>query len=66
MGLGGNVGSPTAPSSARATRTTLVEMGRSPSRHAARGYDPNYPLAANPAPAGRAMNRRLSLRVLAK
>ncbi|NVO30050.1 OmpA family protein [Hymenobacter lapidiphilus] len=51
---------------ARTAWTTLVEMGISPSRLEARGYGPNYPMASNCTPAGRSMNRRLSLRVLAK
>ncbi|NVO85795.1 OmpA family protein [Hymenobacter terrestris] len=51
---------------ARTAWTTLVEMGISPSRLEARGYGPNYPMASNRTPAGRAMNRRLSLRVLTK
>ncbi|WP_190242579.1 OmpA family protein [Hymenobacter lapidiphilus] len=51
---------------ARTAWTALVEMGVSPSRLEARGYGPNYPMASNQTPAGRAMNRRLSLRVLTK
>lgn len=51
---------------ARTAWTALVEMGVSPARLEARGYGPNYPLASNETPAGRAMNRRLSLRVLTK
>ncbi|SET13276.1 OmpA family protein [Hymenobacter actinosclerus] len=51
---------------ARTAWTALVEMGVSPSRLEARGYGPNYPLASNETAAGRAMNRRLSLRVLMK
>ncbi len=51
---------------ARTAWTTLVEMGVSPNRLEARGYGPNYPVASNLTAAGRAMNRRLSLRVLVK
>lgn len=51
---------------ARTAWTALVEMGVSPSRLEARGYGPNYPLASNETAAGRAMNRRLSLRVVNK
>ncbi|SDX42238.1 OmpA family protein [Hymenobacter psychrophilus] len=51
---------------ARTAWTALVEMGVSPSRLEARGYGPNYPMASNLTPAGRAMNRRLSLRVVKK
>ncbi|MBT2558466.1 OmpA family protein [Hymenobacter sp. ISL-91] len=51
---------------ARTAWTALVEMGVSPSRLEARGYGPNYPIASNETAAGRAMNRRLSLRVLTK
>ncbi|WP_345223426.1 OmpA family protein [Hymenobacter koreensis] len=44
----------------------LVEMGISPSRMEARGYGPRYTIAPNVTEEGRAMNRRLSVKVLAK
>ena len=44
----------------------LVEMGVSPGRIEARGYGPRYAIAPNTTEEGRAMNRRLSLKVLQK
>jgi outer membrane protein OmpA-like peptidoglycan-associated protein len=51
---------------ARTAWAALVELGVSPARLEARGYGSNYPIATNTTPAGRAMNRRLSVRVLNK
>ncbi|AII50468.1 OmpA family protein [Hymenobacter sp. APR13] len=51
---------------ARTAWAALVELGVSPSRLEARGYGSNYPVASNTTPAGRAMNRRLSVRVINK
>jgi outer membrane protein OmpA-like peptidoglycan-associated protein len=51
---------------ARTAWAALVELGVSPSRLEARGYGSNYPVASNTTPAGRAMNRRLSVRVISK
>ncbi|GAB3860834.1 hypothetical protein GCM10028822_39390 [Hymenobacter terrigena] len=51
---------------ARAAWASLVEMGISPSRLDARGYGPNYSIASNATEEGRAMNRRLSVKVLQK
>jgi outer membrane protein OmpA-like peptidoglycan-associated protein len=51
---------------ARTAWASLVEMGVSPSRVDARGYGPNYSIASNATPEGRAMNRRLSVKVLQK
>lgn len=51
---------------ARTAWASLVEMGISPSRIDARGYGPRYAIAANDTEIGRAMNRRLSVRVLQK
>ncbi|MBC6699038.1 OmpA family protein [Hymenobacter sp. BT190] len=51
---------------ARTAWAALVELGVSPARLEARGYGSNYPIASNTTPAGRAMNRRLSVRVLNK
>ncbi|WBO85601.1 OmpA family protein [Hymenobacter yonginensis] len=51
---------------ARTAWAALVELGVSPSRLEARGYGSNYPVASNATPAGRAMNRRLSVRVISK
>ncbi|MBD2715072.1 OmpA family protein [Microvirga sp. STR05] len=51
---------------ARTAWTALVEMGVSPARLDARGYGSNYPVASNQTEVGRAMNRRLSVKVLQK
>ncbi|QNH60881.1 OmpA family protein [Hymenobacter sediminicola] len=51
---------------ARTAWTALVDMGVSPSRLDARGYGSNYPVASNQTEVGRAMNRRLSVKVLQK
>lgn len=51
---------------ARTAWAALVELGVSPARLEARGYGSNYPIASNITPAGRAMNRRLSVRVINK
>ncbi|MEL5993298.1 OmpA family protein [Hymenobacter segetis] len=51
---------------ARTAWASLVEMGVSPSRLDARGYGPNYSIASNATEEGRAMNRRLSVKVLQK
>ncbi|WP_460501995.1 OmpA family protein, partial [Hymenobacter agri] len=51
---------------ARTAWASLVEMGISPSRIEARGYGPRYGIAPNTTEEGRAMNRRLSVKVLAK
>ena len=51
---------------ARTAWASLVDMGISPSRIDARGYGPRYSIAANDTEAGRAMNRRLSVKVLKK
>ncbi|SHK78278.1 OmpA family protein [Hymenobacter psychrotolerans] len=51
---------------ARTAWAALVEMGVSPARLDARGYGSNYPVATNTTEEGRAMNRRLSLKVLQK
>ena len=51
---------------ARTAWAALVELGVSPARLEARGYGSNYPIASNTTPAGRAMNRRLSVRVINK
>lgn len=51
---------------ARTAWASLVEMGISPSRVDARGYGPNYSIAANATEEGRAMNRRLSVKVVQK
>ena len=51
---------------ARTAWASLVEMGISPARIAARGYGPRYGIASNSTEEGRAMNRRLSVKVLAK
>ncbi|QHJ06842.1 OmpA family protein [Hymenobacter busanensis] len=51
---------------AQAAWATLVEMGVSPRRMDARGYGPRYGIAPNTTEEGRAMNRRLSVKVLAK
>lgn len=51
---------------ARTAWASLVEMGVSPSRLDARGYGPNYSIASNATQEGRAMNRRLSVKVLQK
>ncbi|MBO2008394.1 OmpA family protein [Hymenobacter negativus] len=51
---------------ARTAWASLVEMGISPSRVDARGYGPNYSVSSNATEEGRAMNRRLSVKVLQK
>lgn len=51
---------------ARTAWASLVEMGVSPARLEARGYGPNYAIAANESDEGRAQNRRLSVKVLQK
>ena len=51
---------------ARTAWASLVDMGISPSRVEARGYGPRYAISANNSEAGRAMNRRLSVKVLQK
>ncbi|UOQ98118.1 OmpA family protein [Hymenobacter sp. 5317J-9] len=51
---------------ARTAWASLVEMGISPSRIDARGYGPRYSIAPNTSEEGRAMNRRLSVKVLQK
>jgi outer membrane protein OmpA-like peptidoglycan-associated protein len=51
---------------ARTAWASLVEMGISPSRVDARGYGPNYSIATNATEEGRAMNRRLSVKVVQK
>jgi outer membrane protein OmpA-like peptidoglycan-associated protein len=51
---------------ARTAWASLVDMGISPSRIEARGYGPRYSISANNSEAGRAMNRRLSVKVLQK
>ncbi len=51
---------------ARTAWASLVEMGVSPGRIDARGYGPNYSIASNATEGGRAMNRRLSVKVVQK
>lgn len=51
---------------ARTAWATLVDMGISPRRMDARGYGPRYSIAPNTTEVGRAMNRRLSVKVLQK
>ena len=51
---------------ARTAWARLVDMGISPSRIDARGYGPRYSIAPNTTEEGRAMNRRLSVKVLQK
>jgi outer membrane protein OmpA-like peptidoglycan-associated protein len=51
---------------ARTAWAALVELGISPSRIDARGYGPRYAIASNLTDEGRAKNRRLSVKVLAK
>ena len=51
---------------ARTAWASLVEMGISPTRLDARGYGPRYGIAPNTTEKGRAMNRRLSVKVLVK
>jgi outer membrane protein OmpA-like peptidoglycan-associated protein len=51
---------------ARTAWASFVEMGVSPARIEARGYGPNYSIAANETEEGRAQNRRLSVKVLQK
>jgi len=51
---------------ARTAWESLVGMGIVPSRIEARGYGPRYSIAPNATEEGRAMNRRLSVKVLQK
>lgn len=47
-------------------RAALVEQGVAPDRLAAEGYGAQFPLGDNATEAGRAMNRRISMRVVEK
>ncbi len=51
---------------AHAAWYSLVGMGISPARIDARGYGPRYSIATNTTEEGRAMNRRLSVKVVEK
>lgn len=72
--LGGytdNVGDPAANlklSQERADRVreALVQLGVAPDRLAAEGYGEQFPIGDNATPEGRAMNRRISMRVAEK
>jgi outer membrane protein OmpA-like peptidoglycan-associated protein len=47
-------------------RAALIQRGVSPDRLAAEGYGDQHPVGDNATPEGRAMNRRISMRVVAK
>lgn len=51
---------------ARAAMLTLTSMGVSPDRLQSKGYGPKYFVRPNNTPTGRALNRRVSIRVLRK
>ena len=51
---------------ARAAMRTLISMGVSADRLQAKGYGPKYFVKPNNTPTGRALNRRVSIRVLNK
>ena len=51
---------------ARAAMVTLASMGVSADRLQAKGYGPKYFVAPNNTPTGRALNRRVSVRVVRK
>jgi K(+)-stimulated pyrophosphate-energized sodium pump len=51
---------------AEAVKTALVNMGVKADRLDAEGYGPQYPVATNDTEEGRAQNRRISVRVMAK
>ena len=51
---------------ARAAMLTLTSMGVSPERLQAKGYGPKYFVSPNNTPTGRALNRRVSIRVVRK
>ena len=51
---------------ARAAMLTLASMGVSADRLQAKGYGPKYFVRPNNTPANRALNRRVSIRVLRK
>ena len=51
---------------ARAAMRTLAGMGVSPNRLQAKGYGPKYFVKPNNSPTGRALNRRISIRVVSK
>ena len=51
---------------ARAAMRTLISMGVSADRLQAKGYGPKYFVKPNNTPTGRALNRRISIRVLNK
>jgi outer membrane protein OmpA-like peptidoglycan-associated protein len=51
---------------ARAAMLTLASMGVSADRLQAKGYGPKYFVRPNTTPTGRALNRRVSIRVLRK
>ena len=53
-------------SRARAAMLTLVSMGVSPDRVQAKGYGSKYFVRPNNTPSGRALNRRISIRVISK
>ncbi len=47
-------------------RTALLELGVAPDRLGAEGYGEQFPVGDNATPDGRAMNRRISMRVVEK
>jgi outer membrane protein OmpA-like peptidoglycan-associated protein len=72
--LGGytdNVGDPAAnlklsQERADSVMGALVKLGVAPDRLAAEGYGEQFPVGDNATPEGRAMNRRISMRVAEK
>jgi outer membrane protein OmpA-like peptidoglycan-associated protein len=51
---------------ARATLAALVDLGISPARLSSEGYGSQFPVASNETPEGRAVNRRIAVRVTKK
>ena len=51
---------------AASAKAELVKLGADEKRLAAEGYVPQYPVADNTSPAGKAQNRRIDIRVTKK
>jgi OmpA-OmpF porin, OOP family len=51
---------------AKATEAALINLGIAPSRLSSEGYGNQFPVASNDTPEGRALNRRIAVRVVTK